>query len=121
MIIVGVPLRLESTRIPKKLLSDISGKSLAERSLSRVLKAFEGVKDIQILAAVDSLVLKTLIEKAFPKLHVEMTYPALPSGTDRIFAALNQMILTKSTLKQSIRGIINVQGDMPFLSKIGLS
>jgi 3-deoxy-manno-octulosonate cytidylyltransferase (CMP-KDO synthetase) len=43
-----------------------------------------------------------------------MTDPALPSGTDRVFAALKIMRKKHASLLRGLKTIINIQGDMPF-------
>ncbi len=120
MIIAVLPLRLESSRISKKVLADIKGKSLSVRTVERALKAFEKSPNIVVVAAVDNEKVAEHLKKYFPKLRVELTDPGLPSGTDRVFAAVGQMIKENSGLKSKIKGIINIQGDMPFLSAGGL-
>ena len=50
--ILVIPARLESTRLPKKLLIDIQGKSIIERTYTQALKA---IKDKhKIVIATDS-------------------------------------------------------------------
>ena len=55
--IIVIPARLDSTRLPKKLLIEIEGKSIIERTYNQALKAI-GNKDKII--ATDSLKIKTL-------------------------------------------------------------
>ena len=51
-----IPARLESTRLPKKLLIDIEGKSIIERTYKQALKS---IKDKEkIIIATDSLEIK---------------------------------------------------------------
>jgi 3-deoxy-manno-octulosonate cytidylyltransferase (CMP-KDO synthetase) len=119
-VVVVIPLRLASTRIPRKVLVDIGGRSLAERTVRRVLDAFRGDERVRVIAAVDAE--ETLIElsSAFPDLQVLLTDPELPSGTDRVFAAVSRYCESDPRLAGRIRGVVNVQGDMPFVGAAGL-
>ena len=54
--IIVIPARLDSTRLPKKLLIEIEGKSIIERTYNQALKAM-GNKD-NIIIATDSLKIK---------------------------------------------------------------
>ena len=99
-----IPSRIESTRLPSKPLLDIAGKTLIQR-------VYEGIKDSkklsQILIATDS---EEIIEhtKSYGAKSI-LTPSELPSGTDRIWAAL-QIENIKSDV------IINIQGDEPFIT-----
>jgi len=119
-LLVVVPLRLASTRIPRKVLADIHGKSLAERTVSRVLAAFVNQPRVRVIAAVDAEETLIQLTKAFPQLQAVLTDPDLPSGTDRAFAAVGRYCETHPEAIRSLKGVINVQGDMPFVGKVGL-
>ena len=54
--IVVIPARLESTRLPKKLLIDIEGKSIIERTYTQASKALKDKNKIVI--ATDSQTIK---------------------------------------------------------------
>jgi 3-deoxy-manno-octulosonate cytidylyltransferase (CMP-KDO synthetase) len=102
--IVIIPARMAATRLPGKPLADIGGIPMIVRVLRRAQAANAGpvavaAGDPEIVAAV---------EKAGGR--AVLTDPALPSGSDRILAALSEL---------DPRGahdvVINLQGDMPFV------
>ena len=102
--IVIIPARMAATRLPGKPLADIGGVPM----IVRVLRAAEaaGVGPVAV-AAGDAEIVKAVEEaggRAF------LTDPALPSGSDRILAAL-------AALDPDRRHdtVINLQGDMPFV------
>jgi len=99
--IVVIPARLESTRLPNKLLLELGGKSIIKRVHEQCLKA-KGISAVYI--AVDSLELKTHCE-AFSD-NVILTGKHHQSGTDRIATAISEI---------ECEAIINVQGDEPFI------
>lgn len=114
MSFIVVPLRLQSQRLPEKIFANLGGKPLCVRSLERVFASVDLTKnpnDWQVLAAVDDPRTEALLKKHFPKLMVVLTDPALPSGTDRVYAAVASLGLAKA---DSI--VVNVQGDMPHMS-----
>jgi CMP-2-keto-3-deoxyoctulosonic acid synthetase len=49
-----------------------------------------------------------------------MTDPQLPSGTDRVYAAALEYAKRKNISYSSLQAVINIQGDMPFLSQSAL-
>lgn len=117
-VLAVLPLRLESARIPQKMLKKIGKYTLCEHSVGRVLATFQGSEDVEVVAAVDSPNVKALLQKTFPKLNVIMTDPELPSGTDRVLAASQEYVGSRSL--SSLSGILNIQGDMPFVGSKGL-
>lgn len=120
VVLVVVPLRIASTRLPKKITANIAGASLAQRTLGRALEIFRGDPNVKVVAAVDHAKIAEELKQHFPHLHVVMTDPEIPSGTDRVFAA--SQIVSTSLLKQGVhvKGIINLQGDIPFVGYDGL-
>ncbi|WP_416441161.1 3-deoxy-manno-octulosonate cytidylyltransferase [Leeuwenhoekiella sp. A16] len=99
-----IPARLNSSRLPNKILLDLQGKSVIQRVYEQCRKV-KGIKGVII--AVDSL--KVLEHcKKFTS-DVFMTDINHQSGTDRI-AEVN------SRIKADI--IVNVQGDEPFISPL---
>lgn len=119
-VLAVVPLRLASARIPRKVLADIGGMSLSRRTLARARAAFAGDSEVTLLAAVDSPETQKHLQQEFPDLEVMLTDPALPSGTDRVFAATQAWIAADPARKAALRGVINIQGDMPFAGVQGL-
>jgi 3-deoxy-manno-octulosonate cytidylyltransferase (CMP-KDO synthetase) len=100
--IVLIPARLASTRLPEKPLADIAGVPMIVRVWRQATAA--GVGPVVVAAAEPEIA--TVIEQAGGT--AVLTDPALPSGSDRIFAALQ-------TFDQDARHdlIVNLQGDLP--------
>ncbi len=119
-VLAVVPLRLKSERVPEKILKDISGQALCIRTLNRALAAFADDPSVKVIAAVDSAKTQAFIQKKLPSVEVLLTDPALPSGTDRVFAATGLYLQKHPQLSQSLKGILNIQGDMPFAGIDGL-
>lgn len=100
-IITMIPVRMASTRLPNKPLLDVNGKSVLQRVYENVKACVPG--DI-VIAAGDQV----LVDEAqkFGATAI-LTDPALPSGTDRIAAALKEIDPDGS--KYDI--VVNFQGD----------
>ena len=101
-ILTIIPARLASTRLPNKPLADIFGQSMIQRVYNQAKKANLG----EVIVACDSKEIADNISQIGGKFII--TDPNLPSGTDRIFAAWQQM-----ANKDDYDIIINVQGDLP--------
>ncbi len=102
--IVLIPARMAATRLPDKPLADISGLPMIVRVLRQAEKAGGGPV---LVAAGDQEIVDVV--KAAGGLAV-LTDPNLPSGSDRILAALE---LFDPDEKHDV--VINLQGDMPFV------
>jgi len=102
--IVIIPARMAATRLPGKPLADIHGVPMIVRALRQAEAA--GVGPVAVAAGDPEIV--DVVEAAGGR--AVMTDPALPSGSDRVRAALNWL---------DPEGwhdvVINVQGDMPLL------
>jgi 3-deoxy-manno-octulosonate cytidylyltransferase (CMP-KDO synthetase) len=99
--IAVIPARLASTRLPRKVLADISGKPLLQHVWERVLQA----KNIgRIIIATDSKEVAQAAEGWGSE--AILTDPACQSGTERIASILAQL---EADL------ILNVQGDEPLI------
>lgn len=102
--IVLIPARMASTRLPGKLLALIAGEPMIVHVWRRACAANVGPV---VVAAAEPEITRAVEEKGG---RAVLTDPALPSGSDRIFAAL------KSIDSGSAHDIIvNVQGDLPGL------
>lgn len=119
-ILAVVPLRLNSSRVPRKILADIAGETLAERTLGQAIRAFEHDPHVTLLAAVDDPLTRDRLRARFPGLEIRLTPPELPSGTDRVFAATQLWLAEDASRRVHLRGILNIQGDMPFAGVDGL-
>ena len=103
--IILIPARMAATRLPGKPLADINGIPMIVRVLRQAQAASIGpvavaAGDIEIVEAV----------RAAGGLAV-LTEPDLPSGSDRIVAALNEI---DPAGEHDV--VINLQGDIPFLA-----
>lgn len=107
--VVIIPARLNSSRFPQKILEPINGKPLIIHTLENAVKADVG--ECYIACCCESV--KNIVESYNGNAIV--TDPDLPSGTDRVFAALNSLNFEPDI-------IFNLQGDTPvFEPKILLS
>ena len=100
-VITMIPVRMAATRLPNKPLLDINGKSLIQRVYENVRKVIPG--DV-VVAAGDQAIVD---ECAKFGAKAVLTDPKLPSGTDRIAAALKEIDPDGS--KYDI--VVNFQGD----------
>jgi len=99
--IVVIPTRLNSTRLPNKVLFDLKGKTVVQRVYEQCLKA-KNIDEVYI--ATDSEEVKISC-KLFTN-NIIMTDKTHKSGTDRIAQAVKYI---------NCDVIINVQGDEPFI------
>jgi 3-deoxy-manno-octulosonate cytidylyltransferase (CMP-KDO synthetase) len=114
-VIIAVPARLESSRLPGKVLLDIQGKPM----LRRVLDACqESMVAGQVVLCTDSdLILSSSRHWGYRSIS---TPKECTSGTDRISVALNQILDTiDSKLEDTL--ILNVQADQPLIDPILLN
>ena len=102
--IIMIPARMASTRLPNKPLADIHGKPMIVHVMERALESKLG----RVVIACAEPEIKTAIEKAGGE--AVLTDPDLPSGSDRILAALNTI-----DKEHAYDAVINVQGDLPTL------
>jgi 3-deoxy-manno-octulosonate cytidylyltransferase (CMP-KDO synthetase) len=100
--LIIIPARLESTRLPNKPLADIKGLPMVIHVLNKGLESSCG----DVIVATSNIeiydVVRSFGEKAI------MTNPDHPSGSDRIFEALNIFDPDKK-----YKNIVNLQGDLP--------
>ena len=107
-IVVAVPARLESSRLPNKVLAEIGGQAMITRVLKQCLKS-KLVDDI-FLCTDNQFIEKKALEE---NVKVLKTSKNCKSGSERIASVLNQLTLEGFPLEDTL--IINVQGDQPFL------
>jgi 3-deoxy-manno-octulosonate cytidylyltransferase (CMP-KDO synthetase) len=126
--VVAVPARLESSRLPGKVLADIGGKPMLQRVLERCALAH---RPAAVVLCTDSdELMRSAAAWGFPALA---TSPACDSGSQRIASVLEAIVAlagapaaadratadratvdtAAADLTQTV--IINVQGDQPFL------
>jgi len=102
--ILLIPARMDSTRLPGKPLADIAGEPMIVQVMKRAQEADCGL----VLVACAEQEIADSIEQAGGK--AILTNPDHPSGSDRIYEALQQ---ADPEGKHDI--VINVQGDLPTL------
>ncbi len=107
--IVVIPARMASTRLPGKPLADINGKAMIVHVLDRGREAGIGpvavaCGDPEIVAAVRAAGGRAVL-----------TDPALPSGSDRVHAALADL-----DPHRHHDVVVNLQGDFPTLDPAAL-
>jgi len=97
-----VPARLNSTRLPQKILADLNGKPLIAHVMERALEAKS--LDKVILAVDSEETIKTLEKYNF---DMVLTSSDHVSGTDRIAEVIDEI--------PDAEIIINIQGDEPLI------
>ena len=102
--IIIIPSRMASTRLPNKPLADIHGEPMIVHVWRRAMESKIG----PVLVACDGAAIADAVHKAGGKAVV--TDPNHPSGSDRIWEALNAL-----EGNAAYDAIINVQGDEPLL------
>jgi 3-deoxy-manno-octulosonate cytidylyltransferase (CMP-KDO synthetase) len=102
--IVLIPARMAATRLPGKPLADIAGIPM----IVRVLRQAEAAGAGPVAVAAGDAEIVEAIQAAGGR--AVLTDPGLPSGSDRILAALAQL----DPMGQH-DVVINLQGDMPFV------
>jgi 3-deoxy-manno-octulosonate cytidylyltransferase (CMP-KDO synthetase) len=98
--IVLIPARMASTRLPGKPLADICGVPMIVRVWRRAMLA--GLGPVVVAAAEAEVVAAVTAAGG----EAVQTDPELPSGSDRIFAALKMLGGGYDT-------VVNLQGDLP--------
>ncbi len=102
--IVIIPARMASTRLPGKPLADIHGKPMIVHMLERGREA--GIGPVAV-AAGDSEIVDAVIRAGG---RAVLTDPDLPSGSDRVHAAL---VALDPDRQYDV--VVNLQGDVPTL------
>ncbi len=102
--VVIIPARMASTRLPSKPLADIGGVPMIVRVWAQAMKAGIG----PVIVAAGDAEIADAVERAGG--HAVLTHPDLPSGSDRVFAALEGV-----DPEGRYDTVINLQGDLPAL------
>ncbi|MCY3671312.1 MAG: 3-deoxy-manno-octulosonate cytidylyltransferase [Alphaproteobacteria bacterium] len=100
--LIAIPARMASTRLPGKPLADIAGRPLIVHVLERAVEAGVG----PVLVACCEPEVAEAVRAAGGE--AAMTDPDLPSGSDRIRAALDAF-----DPDRRFDRIVNLQGDLP--------
>ena len=103
-ILVIIPARMASARLPGKPLADLGGKPMVVRVAEAAARAGFGAP---LIAADGPAIADAVRQQGF---EAVLTSPDLPSGSDRVLAAARQ-----ADPAGAADIIVNVQGDMPEL------
>ncbi|MFM7087546.1 MAG: 3-deoxy-manno-octulosonate cytidylyltransferase [Cyanobium sp.] len=107
--VVAVPARLQSSRLPGKVMADIGGRPMLQRVLERC--ALAPTPRAVVLCTDSPALLEAAAGWGFPAL---LTPEQCSSGSDRIAAVVPEIVaLAGSSLGRTV--ILNVQGDQPFV------
>lgn len=101
-VLVLIPARMASTRLPGKPLIDIAGKPMIVHVVEQARAARIG----EVVVATDSGAIATAVEKAGGR--AVLTGAEHTSGSDRIHEALHAL-----DPEGRVKVIVNVQGDLP--------
>jgi 3-deoxy-manno-octulosonate cytidylyltransferase (CMP-KDO synthetase) len=101
-VLVVIPARLASTRLPNKPLAELCGAPMIVQVFRRALEADVG----PVLVAADGPEIAQAVRRGGGE--AVLTDPNLPSGSDRIFAALQSY-----DPERRFDVIVNLQGDLP--------
>lgn len=102
---IVIPARMASTRLPGKPLADMAGRPMIAWMVALARKAEAG--PVLVAAAEEEIAEAALKAGA----HVTLTDPALPSGTDRVHAAIEAF-----DPEGRYDVVVNLQGDMPTMA-----
>ena len=109
-VLILIPARMASTRLPGKPLADIAGQPMIVHVWRRAVEANVG----SVWVATDSPEIAAAVEKAGGRAAVTRSDHA--SGTDRIAEALGQVDPARQ-----VDIVINLQGDLPTLNPADLA
>lgn len=100
--LILIPARMAATRLPGKPLADIGGRTMIVRAYEQAASS-----GLPVAVAAGDPEIVDVIERAGGR--AILTDPDLPSGSDRIRAALEAV-----DPEGQFDAVINLQGDMPF-------
>ena len=100
--LILIPTRMSATRLPGKPLADIGGKPMVIRAWEQAVRS-----GLPVAVAAGDQEIVDVIEAAGGR--AVLTDPDLPSGSDRVLAALETL-----DPDGEYDSVINLQGDMPF-------
>ena len=107
-VLILIPVRMASTRLPGKPLADIAGQPM----IVHVMRRAEAARLGPVVVATDSEAIAACVQTAGGR--AAMTRSDHASGSDRIFEALQ---VTAS----DARIVVNVQGDLPTLASTDIA
>lgn len=101
---VVIPARLQSTRLPRKVLADLGGKPM----IVRVAEQAQRSSAAEVIVAADDAEIITTCEQF--GVRAQWTRPDHRSGTERLAEIVEQNQYAPDHI------VVNVQGDEPFIS-----
>ena len=107
--IIVIPARMQATRLPGKPLADINGRPMIAHVIDRAKEADIGPV---VVAAAENEIAEAAEQYGAKAV---LTDPDLPSGSDRIKAALDSL-----DKERKYDVVINVQGDIPTISPLSI-
>ena len=108
-VVVAVPARLASSRLPGKVMADIGGKPMLRHVLERCRRA-RGV--VEVVACADSSdVLEAVESWGFRAL---LTAESCSSGSERLASVVDALVKAGGATPERTL-VVNVQGDQPLL------
>ena len=107
--LIAIPARMAATRLPGKPLADIEGVPM----IVRVWRAAVAAEIGPVVVAAGDKEIVTVLRAAGGTAVI--TDPSLPSGTDRVFAAVQTF-----DASGAYQVVINLQGDLPLLDPANL-
>ena len=107
--IIVIPARMQATRLPGKPLAEINGRPMIAHVIDRAKEADIGPV---VVAAAENEIAEAAEQYGAKAV---LTDPDLPSGSDRIKAALDSL---DKDCRHDI--VINVQGDIPTVSPLSI-
>ncbi len=105
--IVVIPARMQASRLPGKPLADIHGEPMIVHVWRRAVKA--GIGPV-VVACAEKEIAEAVIAHGGTAV---LTPPDLPSGSDRIWSALEQV-----DPERQFAAVVNVQGDLPTIDPL---
>lgn len=119
-LVIAVPARLGSTRLPRKPLALLGAKPLIVRVADRVRSCAQFLMkkhnlredELVTLVATDSDEIAKVVQPT--GIQCVMTEADLPSGTDRIHAAVHHLAADDLRRLEASTLVVNLQGDEPF-------
>ncbi len=103
--IIVIPSRMASSRLPGKPLADINGQPMIVHVLRRALEAEIGPVGVACAEPAIAEAIRAAGGRAV------LTDPALPTGSDRVYAALAEL-----DPEGGCDVVVNLQGDVPTVS-----
>jgi 3-deoxy-manno-octulosonate cytidylyltransferase (CMP-KDO synthetase) len=104
-ILVLIPARMAATRLPGKPLLDIAGLPM----IVHVLRRAEAAQIGRVAVATDTAEIATVVKAH--GFEAVMTRPEHPSGSDRIYEALEKL-----DSRREAEIVVNLQGDFPTIT-----